>query len=137
MMPNALFPWVMREVTDAEKEHRRILLDRYGVYAQLSCLMPVAAYWLFRLGVWVFHERLRTHPEYSAVPGSPGQKRFAETKAGRVRSAWKKVVWWVDGEVMGYAKRKHFIAGWVWLGWLIFLSVHRTGDGKYYSLSNP
>lgn len=131
-MPSALFPWVIRDVSDAEKEHRRILLGRYGIYAQLSVLMPIAGYWLFHLGVWVFHERLRTRPEYSVVPGSPRHKKFVQTKAGRVRSAWKKFVWWMNGEIMGYAKKVHFIAGWLWLGWLLFLSVHRTGDDYFH-----
>ena len=129
-----LLRWTIREVSDTEKAHRRILLDRYGIYAQLSVLIPIAGYWLFRLGVWVFHERLRTRPEYSAVPGSPRQKQFAKTKAGRVRSVWKRFVWWMNGESCGYGKRIHFFSGVAWFVWLMFLSVHRTGDGK---ISHP
>ena len=126
------WPWVIRDLTETEKAHRRILLDRYGLCAQLSALIPIAAYWLFRLGVWVFHERQRAKPAYSAVPGSPVVKQLKTTKAGRIAKTWRSFVWWLGGEnLFGYGKRIHLLAGLAWTAWLLFLSVHRTGDGMY------
>lgn len=125
-------PWVMRPVDDAEVAHRRAILDRYGVYAQLSALIPIAGYWLFRFGVWVLHERLRA--QYAPVPGSPGLKQFDNSKKGKITRAWRKFKWWLDGENFGYGKRIHFFAGLAWFAWLCFLSIHRTGDGKLQTL---
>lgn len=124
------WPWHFRDVSEAEKAHRRIVMDRYGLYAQLSALIPIAGYWLYKLLVWVFHERMRTRQEYTAVPGSPGAKQFATTKKGKITRAWRNFQWWLDGENFGYGKRIHFYSGLLWFGWLLFLSVHRTGDGK-------
>lgn len=126
------WPWVIRDVPDMEKLHRRVLLDRYGLYAQLSALVPIAAYWLYRLAIWVVHERQRAKPEYTSVPSSPGTKQAEATKVGRIEKKWRILRWWLEGESFGYGKRIHLLAGLAWAAWLVFLSVHRTGDDYFH-----
>lgn len=128
------WPWVIRPVDEVEAAHRSATLDRYGVYAQLSALIPIVGYWLFRFGVWVLHERLRA--QYAPVPGSPGLKQFDRSKKGKIARVWREVKWWLDGENFGYGKRIHFFAGLAWFAWLCFLSIHGTGDGKSYISPN-
>jgi len=39
-------------------------------------------------------------------------------------------VWWLEGEGLeGWGSRGRWIAGGVWGTWLLFLCVHKTGDG--------
>lgn len=118
--------------SDSDKEQRRLLLDRYGLYAQLSILIPIILYNLYRLAVWVYSERQRSKVDYSAVPSSPTLKKRRESK----RAVWgrkrRSVVWWLRGEVArGWGERGHWIAAGVWGAWLGFLCVHRTGDGMW------
>jgi hypothetical protein len=35
------WPYQFVELTEAQKSERRILLDRYGLYVQLSTLLPI------------------------------------------------------------------------------------------------
>jgi hypothetical protein len=112
---------------------RRVLLDRYGLYAHLSALIPVFAYQLYRLGAWLFSERERAQPSYVEVPSTPGyskRKGKMQLLAARLRTRWRQVIWWLQGEVLaGWGLRGHWIASLVWASWLLFLIVHETGDG--------
>lgn len=127
---NMDWPWhINTSISLDQKMERRVLLDRYGTYAQLSALIPIAVYWLYRLGVWVFHARQRVKPWHAAIPGSPQRKEFRATKTGRVATKLRAFRFWLDGNRPGKEKRVHQLAGLAWLAWLLFLSVHRTGDG--------
>lgn len=128
------WPYHLIDLTNDEKHARRILLDRYGVYAQLSALVPIAAYQLYRLGVWVYSERQRSKVNYSAVPSSPRLKEQNNSTSGAVVRRWRKTVWWLEGDVKGgWGARGHWIAGLTWTSWLLFLCVHQTGEGSYLS----
>ena len=110
---------------------RRVTLDRYGIYAQLSVLIPVFAFQLFRLGRWVYSERQRTKVPYLEVPTSPTLKRHRESRRGTIFRAWHTVEWWLEGEVMPqWGTRGHWLGAGIWGSWLLFLSIHGTGDGE-------
>lgn len=132
------WPYHLVDLTDQQKHHRRELLDRYGIYSQLSALIPVLGYQLYRLGGWVYSERRRAKVDYSAVPTSPAAKKERHTTSGIVVRKWRGVVWWLEGEVApswGLGLRGQWIATGSWMVWLLFLCVHRTGDGMYSFLN--
>lgn len=125
------WPYRLDGGSDAQKHERRLLIDRYGIYSQLSALIPILGYQLYRLALWVNSERQRTKVTYSAVPSSPDRKRAKTSIVGKLRAQWRSFVWWLGGEVFtGWGLRGHWIASGLWTAWLLFLSVHRTGDGK-------
>ena len=111
------------------------MLDRYGVFAQLSALVPIAVILLFRLGIWVLSER-RRQQDYAAVPTSPGLKRERLSGSGALLRRWRRLEWWLESDVGGgWGVRGRWIAGLAWGAWLLFLSVHRTGDGRSFYVS--
>lgn len=126
------WPYHFVDLTEEQKLHRRELLDRYGVYSQLSALIPIIGYQLYRLGAWVYSERQRSKVDYNAIPSSPVVKRARHTTSGVVVRKWRRVVWWLEEEVAprwGLGLRGQWIGTAAWLTWLLFLCVHRTGDG--------
>jgi hypothetical protein len=129
------WPYNFVDLTQDDIIKRRILLNRYGVYAQLSALVPVLAYQLYRLGVWVSSQRKRTQVGYtkvSSTPGSPFQKQIRLATSGGLAKRWRSTLWWLEGELYpGWGLRGHWIAGLAWASWLLFLSVHKTGDGEF------
>jgi len=129
------WPYHFVDLTQEEIIKRRILLDRYGVYAQLSALIPVLAFQLYRLGAWVYSQRKRTEVRYTAVldtSGSPIQKQNRMSTSGGLARRWRLALWWLEGEVYpGWGLRGYWIAGLTWASWLLFLAVHKTGVGKF------
>jgi hypothetical protein len=126
------WPYHLVDLTDDEKHERRLLLNQYGVYAQLSALVPILAYQLYRLGSWVYSERQRSKVDYSAIPSSPGLKRKGNSTSGAIVKRWRVTKWWLEGEVApGWGLRGHWIAAVSWTSWLLFLCIHRTGDGMW------
>ncbi len=126
------WPYHMVELTHEQKHERRLMLDRYGVYAQLSALVPIIFYQLYRLGVWVYSERQRSKVRYSAVPSSPTLKRSRNSTAGGLVKKWRQVAWWLESEVApGWGLRGQWIATGTWISWLLLLCVHKTGIGTY------
>jgi hypothetical protein len=124
------WPYHLLDLTHEEKHERRLLLDRYGVYAQLSALIPILAYQLYRLGVWVYSERQRSKAQYSAIPNSPTLKRSRTSTSGALGRKWRTTVWWLKSEVAtGWGLRGQWIAAACWVSWLLFLCVHKTGEG--------
>jgi hypothetical protein len=124
------WPYHLLDLTHEQKHERRLLLDRYGVYAQLSALIPILAYQLYRLGFWVYSER-RSKASYSAIPSSPTLKRSRASTAGSFARNWRSTVWWLEGEIVtGWPSRGQLIAAGAWVSWLLFLCVHNTGEGK-------
>lgn len=124
------WPWHFVDLTHPQAEARRILLDRYGRYSQLSPAIPILMYNLYRLAVWVRSERQRSKVQYSAVPTSPSLKKHRESQAGIVDAWWRRVVWWLDGESVLGGERKFWLLSVVWTVWLLFLSIYKTGDGS-------
>ena len=131
--PDMAWPWRFVTLSEEELTLRRQLLDRHGAYAQLSAAVPVLVYLLYRLGVWVLSQRRRVDPGYQALPsrtGSVPRKGRKFSSVGALKSQWRLVSWWLDGQAfVGWGTRGHWIAGVSWTSWLLFLSVHQTGDG--------
>jgi hypothetical protein len=124
------WPYHLVDLSPEQRHERRVLLDRYGVYGQLSPLVPILAYQLYRLAVWVSSERQRQNVQYDAVPSSPRLKHSRLEKRGGFVTTWRGVLWWLGGEgVEGWGERGPWMAGMVWMCWLLFLCVHKTGDG--------
>ncbi|RDW73786.1 hypothetical protein BP5796_07228 [Coleophoma crateriformis] len=123
------WPYHFVELTDVQKHERRVLLDRYGAYAQLSALVPILAFQLYRLASWVYSERQRAKIAYSAIPGSPRAKEARNSTMGAFLQQWRSAMWWLGGDVAeGWGTRGRWIAGASWTVWLLFLSIHKTGD---------
>jgi hypothetical protein len=128
------WPYHFLDLSEEEKQLRRELLDRYGVYAQLSALVPILAFQLYRLWIWVYSERQRSKVAYSKVPSSPIAKHAKRSSSGVVMKKWRGLVWWLEGEVgKRWGLRGHWIAAGAWTTWLLFLCVHRTGHGMWSS----
>jgi hypothetical protein len=125
------WPYGFIALNDDEKHARRLLLNRYGAFAQLSALVPIIIYQLYRLAVWVGSERRRSKATYSEL-SSPVRKRYKHATPGTLVSKWREVKWWLGGELAsGWGLRGHWIAGSSWAAWLLFLCVHETGDGSF------
>ncbi|KAH8593927.1 hypothetical protein B0O99DRAFT_626442 [Bisporella sp. PMI_857] len=125
------WPYVFSDLTKDEIHNRRILLDRYGVYAQLSAIAPIVVYQLYRLVVWVLWER-RAEVEYSEVPSSPTLKKRRASSAGAFVQRWRAARWWLEGEALpGWGQRGRLIAAGAWTFWLLFLCAHQV-KGKDY-----
>jgi len=123
------WPYHFVDLNDIQKIQRRDLLDRYGIYAQLSALVPILIYQLYRLARWVNSERQRSKVSYTAVPSSPALKKSRSNNSGLVVRKWRSLAWWLEGEGLeGWGSRGRWIAGGVWGTWLLFLCVHKTGD---------
>jgi hypothetical protein len=123
--------WPYRFVTldDDQVKARRIALDRAGLVAHLSVLVPLVLLLVVRLGRWLVRKSVKT--DYDAVPGSPIRKAARLERGVKVSKAWGRVSWWLNEEVWaGWGERKFWIAGLVWWSWLIVLCVVGTGDGK-------
>jgi len=132
------WPYHLLDLTKEEKHERRLLLDRYGVYAQLSALIPVLAYQLYRLGFWVYSERQRSKVRYSAVPSSPTLKRTRKSTSGVLVRKWRTTIWWLESEVaVGWGLRGQWVAAGCWVSWLLFLCAHKTGEGTSCRIASP
>jgi hypothetical protein len=124
------WPYQFITLDQDEKHARRLLLDRYGAFAQLSALVPIIVYQLYRLGVWVFSERQRSKATYTEL-SSPIRKKYKQAKPGSIASKGRIIKWWLGDEVVSrWGSRGHWIAGISWAAWLLFLCVHETGHGK-------
>lgn len=129
------WPYQLLDLTEAEKHQRRLLLDRYAVYSQLSALIPILAYQLYRLGAWVYKENQRTKVRYSSIPSSPAVRHDRASTSGIIVRKWRSVVWWLEGEIAPeWGLRIYWVAGGSWMAWLLFLCFHQTGHGMFISI---
>ncbi|KAL1875948.1 hypothetical protein VTK73DRAFT_9659 [Phialemonium thermophilum] len=127
------WPYHFLDLDRAEKHARRLLIDRYARYAQLSALLPVAVFLLYRVIVWAVSS-VRSHrgPSYDAIPNSPSLKV-------QRRSSW--TVWAVrlrqlrwrlgdDVYILGYpfGQLDQWLIGGLWTLWLLVLCVLETGQ---------
>jgi hypothetical protein len=125
------WPYHLINLGDEQRLHRRELLDQYGLYAQLSALIPILGYQLYRLGVWVYTEKLKSKISWSEAPSPVPLKRQSHKTSGIVVQSWRSVLWWLEDEVApGWGLIGHWIAASCWISWLLFLCIHKTGDGK-------
>lgn len=122
------------EISDAEKHARRLSLDRYGLYAQLSTLLPVFVALIVRLAVWLSRRETPNSITYNAVPTSPGAKYIREsTTGGAVARLFRRISWFLEDDIYFFGtklgRRDQFIFGGLWTSWLVFLCFVGTGNG--------
>lgn len=126
------------DLTDPQKEHRRLLLDSYGLIAQVSAGVILLVIQLVFLIQWLSkRQQTRSEPE---TPGSPGLK-YSQKGRHRVQAVerwWRLFAWWAGDslEIFGtqFGTKGQITAAAFWTLWLLFLSFSETGDGKYYCL---
>ncbi|KAF7943429.1 hypothetical protein EAE96_011355 [Botrytis aclada] len=127
------WPYRIKFPTPEEKIQSRILLDRYGLYAQLSIFIPIILYNVYRLATWVYSERQRSKVDYNALPSSPTSKKKRTSRSAEWKRKTRSVVWWLGGEVApGRGERGQWIMAGMWGAWLGFLCVHKTGDDYFH-----
>lgn len=129
------WPYKFVDLSDAQKEHRRVLLDGYGLIAQVSAGVVLLAIQLVFLVQWI--NRSQHKRDQLDAPGSPGQK-YAEKSRRRFRAIeqwWRRLSWWtgdsceIFGENLG--TNGQVTAALFWTVWLLVLSFSETGDGMY------
>lgn len=125
------WPYHFVDLSDDQIYARRELLDRYGSYAQLSCLIPVALYQLYCLASWVLSERRRAKVDYTAVPSSLVLRKSKDSALSLVTRKWRIFQWWLGSEIYpGLGTNGDWILATLWTMWLIFLCTCQTGDGE-------
>ncbi|KAG9247478.1 ferric reductase-like protein like transmembrane component [Calycina marina] len=123
------WPYHFIDVSDDQKHERRVLLDRYGICAQLSVLVPILGFQLYRLAIWVSSARSRAKTAYSEVPGSPMLKYRRPSTSRTLGRKWRSASWYLSDEfVPSWGRRGRLIGAGIWTAWLLFLCVHKTGD---------
>ncbi|TGJ78667.1 hypothetical protein E0Z10_g10097 [Xylaria hypoxylon] len=133
------WPYQFVNLDTEQLQARRHTLNRYGLIAQLSTLVPVALFLLYRLITWGVARVLGSgRGRYAAVPDSPTLKQQRLSVAGSWNTSARKVAWWFGDDVVflgwNWGPRDQIIAGAVWTIWLLVLCVVGTGNGKILAL---
>lgn len=120
------------DLTDAQKQERRELLDKYAWLAQESALVSFLAINCFFFLSWLSRRRQNL--------GTPDSPRRKEERLGhhiaiaRVKVIWGQLSWWcgepVEGGNFYLGLRGEVLATMSWLAWLLVLCVLETGEGK-------
>ncbi|OTA98277.1 hypothetical protein M426DRAFT_17567 [Hypoxylon sp. CI-4A] len=118
---------------DADQKHaRRLALNQYGTYAQLSAFIPIAIVVLYRLLAWLVRRASPQRGVYEAVPASPALKRVRQSTAGSWYGIMRRIVWWFGDDVVflgvNWGQRDQIFVGYVWTVWLLLLCIIGTGD---------
>jgi hypothetical protein len=91
------------DLSTAEKQVRRQTLDKYGLLAQLSALIPVVVILVYRLAKRIADSR-GSNGDYAAVPSSPVLKERRNSTAGRWSARSRKAQWWLGEDVVVFGK---------------------------------
>jgi hypothetical protein len=119
-------------LTEEQKHQRREYLDWYGFVAQWSVLVVFA---LFQLSFFV--SRMMDSGLKHERPKSPSFTKGSVGKLGwlrKVRSLSTKIKWWMSKDVarrQDWGTRGEWVGATVWTGWLLYLCVAQTGNGKF------
>lgn len=128
------WPYHFLTLDEAEKHARRLALDRYAGYAQLSSLIPVALVLLYRIGRWAARSAASRKESYNAVPNSPTLKFGRESETESWQTRMNQLRWWLADDVrlagQWYGQRDQWVFGGLWTAWLLFLCVAETGQGE-------
>lgn len=127
------WPYQFLDLSKAEKQERRISLDRHAGYAQLSALLPIAIFLVIRFAAWITTRTADRNVAYDAVPGSPAAKYKREHGTVSRKATARKVKWWLGDDVVfagqNWGQRDTLLFGGIWTVWLLFLSIQGTGKG--------
>ncbi|KAK3689876.1 ferric reductase like transmembrane component-domain-containing protein [Podospora appendiculata] len=120
------WPYHFLDLSEEEKHSRRLALDQYASYAQLSALLPVAVVLLYR-AAWALQSRKGA---YAAIPNSPSLKAQRRGGLAAWRSRIRILKWWLGGDVLMFGgvwgQRDQWIVGALWLFWLLLLCILDT-----------
>lgn len=117
------------KLSAAERHERRVVLDRYGLYAQLSALLVIVLFVVGRLAQRVLGKK--RHAVYDTESTS-----LANLKHQRWLSVKLRIYqWWLGGDVefsgLKLGRRDEVMLGSIWTAWLLFLCIAHTGNGAY------
>ncbi|EAW12185.1 putative metalloreductase Fre8 [Aspergillus clavatus NRRL 1] len=120
------WPYHIVHLSPDEKQARRVLLGQYGLYSQLSVLVPILGFWGYRLGRWVYQRATRqAKGKYRSVTDTSE----SGPQPASLLKRWRLFRWWLGDEVApGWGIRVHWVVGSIWVMWALFLCVHRTGQ---------
>ncbi|KAK4554865.1 hypothetical protein LTR86_008013 [Recurvomyces mirabilis] len=125
-------------LTEEQKDIRRILLDTYAFRAQLSVLVPLLLLQLYFLVSWIVRRQFRGGKD--DVPSSPRGKESRGSSARWLRdveNAMARARWWGGEEVEGLGlriggRKGEVLGASVWMGWLLVLCIVQTGDDYFH-----
>lgn len=154
------WPYEFVTLSHEEKLLRREALDYYGRIAHYSALSPLLVLLVLRLVRYAVRSVSgasggsgggnaegsasgrggRGRGRYEQVPPSPLVKAQRMSPGGQLAARWRMLVWWVGDDVVlggvSWGQRREWIAGGVWMAWLLALSMLGTGKGQFgHSLS--
>lgn len=123
----------MSTLDESQREQRRQLLDYYATVAQISFLAVLVAIRIYFTLSWLENKWLSGRED--ARPSSPyvKHKRLALSASWsiRARGYWQRWRWWLGEPVsIGWGTTGEWLAGGVWMAWLLFLCCVNTAPGK-------
>ncbi len=129
------WPYDFTVLPEADRHLRRQTLDRYAGYAQLSALLPVVLFLLFRTTTWAIRAAKAQRGSYDAIPNSPSLKFRRLSSAGTWVTHARQLQWWLGDDIVlfgqTWGQRDQWIGGALWGIWLALLCVLGTGSGVY------
>lgn len=134
------WPYQFIDLSEAERHARRLSLDRYGLIAQLSSLLPVAVILLYRVSRWLIKKVAAQRVVYDVVPTSPAAKHQKQSSSATWAATVRRVAWWLGDDIQvagqSWGQRDQMVVGFAWSAWLLFLCVVGTGNGKSLNTSS-
>src|SRR3569833_2327374 len=128
------WPYQFLDSTPEERHQRRLVLDRYGFYAQLVVLIPFTIALVYRVSGWASKAARSRYGTYDAIPDSPSLKSQLLSAKGTCASRLRQLRWWLGDDVFMFVQhwgqRDQWIFGSLWASLLLVLSVLETGTGK-------
>jgi hypothetical protein len=133
------WPYQFVSLDAEERTIRQQTLGRYANYSQISALLPVVLFLLYRISQWASRFAKGRRGRYDAIPNSPALKVQRQSALGAWNAHLDKLKWWLGGDVyiLGQQSghRDQWAFGIVWTAWLLLLCVLETDNGKYQPLS--
>ena len=133
------WPYEFVDLTDAQKQHRRVLLDAYGLAAQASAGVALILIQLYFLAQWL--KQQRNGSDGIDVPSSPSLKN--SQKGGRLNTRvvaqwWRRLAWWSGDSVkvlgLELGTNGQITAAVAWTVWLLYLCFAETGNGESFAM---
>jgi hypothetical protein len=131
------WPYEFVDLTDARKQHRRVLLDAYGLVAQASAGVVLILIQLYFLARWLRQQR--TGSDGLDVPSSPSLKNSQKGRRLNTRVVtqwWRRFAWWCGDSVrllgIDLGTNGQITAAVAWTVWLLYLCFAETGNGESY-----
>ena len=128
------WPYHFIDLSDAEKQQRRELLDTYARIAQFSVLVPLLVIQCAFALSWLTSSQ-QNQRDFEP-PSSPHAKDSTLRRPNvleRCKSIARRVQWWLGedqrlGDVEG--TRGQILFALSWMLWLVWLSIAQTGKGE-------